>query len=224
MPAGPEPTSPGPADELDLEGGRRLFAQECRFVWGATEEEKLPPDGLPEVAFAGRSNVGKSSLVNALTGRKTLANVSRTPGRTQQLNFFDLGGRLLLVDLPGYGYAKVAKAKVAAWSALIQRYLRGRPNLARVLVLIDARHGLKDVDFETLEGLDEAAQSYQVVLTKTDLVKPAALAGLHASVAEAMARYRAAHPEVVLTSAETGAGIERLRALLATLALPAPRR
>jgi len=209
---------------LDLEAGRLLFAQDCRFVWGATEETALPPGDLPEVAFAGRSNVGKSSLVNALTGRKTLANVSRTPGRTQQLNFFDLGGRLRLVDLPGYGYAKVAKSKVAAWSGLIRRYLKGRPTLVRVLVLIDARHGLKDVDLETLAGLDEAAQSYQVVLTKADLVKPAELAALVARVAQAVAGYRAAHPEVLLTSAATGQGIERLRALLAALALPAPRR
>jgi GTP-binding protein len=208
----------------DLEAGRLLFAQDCRFVWGVADEGALPPAGLPEVAFAGRSNVGKSSLVNALTGRKTLANVSRTPGRTQQLNFFDLGGRLLLVDLPGYGYAKVAKRKVAAWSGLIQRYLKGRPELARVLVLIDARHGLKDVDLETMRGLDEAAVSYQVVLTKADLVRPEACAALLQRTAAALARLRAAHPEIHLTSASDGTGIEALRAVLATLALAAPRR
>ncbi len=212
------------AEPLDLEAGRLLFAQECRFVWGATEEAALPPGGLPEVAFAGRSNVGKSSLVNALTGRKTLAHVSRTPGRTQQLNFFDLGQRLMLVDLPGYGYAKVAKDKVAAWNELIRRYLRGRPTLKRVLVLIDARHGLKPVDLETLKGLDEAAQSYQVVLTKADLVKPEARDALLERLTVTVAGYRAAHPEVLLTSADMGSGVERLRALLATLALAPPRR
>lgn len=208
----------------DLEAGRLLFAQDCRFVWGVADEGALPPAGLPEVAFAGRSNVGKSSLVNALTGRKTLANVSRTPGRTQQLNFFDLGGRLMLVDLPGYGYAKVAKSKVAAWSDLIQRYLKGRPELVRVLVLIDARHGLKPVDLETMKGLDEAAQSYQVVLTKADLVKPEARDALLQRTAAALSRLRAAHPEILLTSASDGTGIEALRAVLATLALAAPRR
>lgn len=204
--------------------GRWLFAQECRFAAGADNEGALPPSSLPEVAFAGRSNVGKSSLVNALTGRRTLANVSRTPGRTQQLNFFDLGGRLRLVDLPGYGYAKVSKSKVAAWTGLIERYLKGRPGLKRVLVLIDARHGLKEVDREVMRGLDEAAQSYQIVLTKADLVKPDARAALLAAVAGEVAGFRAAHPEVLLTSSAEGLGIERLRGLLGTLALDAGRR
>jgi len=211
-------------DAEALAYGRWLFAQECRFVAGATNEAALPPGGLPEVAFAGRSNVGKSSLVNALTGRKTLANVSRTPGRTQQLNFFELGGRLWLVDLPGYGYAKVAKSQVASWQRLIERYLKGRPALRRVLVLIDARHGLKDVDRGVLEGLDEAAQSYQVVLTKADLVKPPEQDARLAEVTAALARHRAAHPHVHLTSAETGLGIEALRAELAALAEPSQRR
>jgi len=204
--------------------GRWLFAQECRFVWGATEEATLPPPGPPEIAFAGRSNVGKSSLVNALTGRRTLANVSRTPGRTQQLNFFDLAGRLLLVDLPGYGYAKVSKEKVAAWTRLIERYLKGRPTLVRVLLLIDARHGLKEVDREVMAGLDEAAQSYQIVLTKGDLVKPPERAPLLARVAAELAKRRAAHPEVLLTSAADGLGIEALRTALAALALASGRR
>ena len=214
-------------DDLDaaaIERGRRLFAQECKFFFGATKEDALPPDGLPEVAFAGRSNVGKSSLVNALTGRKTLANVSRTPGRTQQLNFFELGGRLWLVDLPGYGYAKVAKSTVASWQKLIERYLKGRPTLRRVLVLIDTRHGLKEVDRGVLDGLDEAAQSYQVVMTKADLAKPAEQQARHAEVVAALARHRAAHPVVHLTSAATGQGIEALRADLAALSEGNARR
>jgi len=207
-----------------LEFGRWLFAQDCRFVAGATNEAALPPGGLPEIAFAGRSNVGKSSLVNALTGRKTLANVSRTPGRTQQLNFFELGRRVWLVDLPGYGYAKVSKQAVASWQKLTERYLKGRPTLRRVLVLIDTRHGLKDVDKGVLDGLDEAAQSYQVVLTKADLAKPAEQAAKHGEVAAALAKHRAAHPVVHLTSAETGQGIEALRAELAALSEPPGRR
>jgi len=212
-------------DEAEaLAFGRWLFAQDCRFVAGATNEAALPPGGLPEIAFAGRSNVGKSSLVNALTGRKTLANVSRTPGRTQQLNFFELGRRLWLVDLPGYGYAKVSKSDVARWQELIQRYLKGRPTLRRVLVLIDARHGLKDVDRGVLDGLDEAAMSYQVVLTKADLAKPAEQQARLAEVSAALAKHRAAHPVVHLTSAETGQGIEALRAELAALSEPNTRR
>jgi GTP-binding protein len=207
-----------------IELGRWLFAQDCRFVAGATNEAALPPGGLPEIAFAGRSNVGKSSLVNALTGRKTLANVSRTPGRTQQLNFFELGRRVWLVDLPGYGYAKVSKQAVASWQKLTERYLKGRPTLRRVLVLIDTRHGLKDVDKGVLDGLDEAAQSYQVVLTKADLAKPAEQAAKHAEVAAALAKHRAAHPVVHLTSAATGQGIEALRAELAALSEQASRR
>jgi GTP-binding protein len=207
-----------------LEFGRWLFAQDCRFVAGAATEDALPPGGLAEIAFAGRSNVGKSSLVNALTGRKTLAHVSRTPGRTQQLNFFDLGHRLLLVDLPGYGYAKVSKSSMANWQKLIERYLKGRAALRRVLVLLDTRHGLKEVDNGVLEGLDEAAQSYQVVLTKADLAKPAEQAARHAEVAAALAKHRAAHPVVHLTSAETGQGIEALRAELAALSEPPGRR
>jgi GTP-binding protein len=207
-----------------LELGRWLFAQDCRFVAGAAEETMLPPATLPEIAFAGRSNVGKSSLVNALTGRKTLAHVSRTPGRTQQLNFFELGGRLRLVDLPGYGYAKVTKTRVAAWQQLIERYLKGRAALRRVLVLLDVRHGLKAVDRGVLDGLDEAAQSYQVVLTKADLVKPAEQEAARDRVAAELARHRAAHPLVHLTSAASGQGLEALRADLAALAEPSQRR
>ena len=208
-------------DQLNTEAGRLLFARECRFVAGATNEEILPPPTLPEVAFAGRSNVGKSSLVNALTGRTTLARVSNTPGRTQQINFFDLGGRLMLVDLPGFGFAKVSKTKVRGWTGLIFRYLRGRPTLRRVCLLVDARHGLKDVDREFMEQLDTAAVSYQVLLTKADKLKPAELEERHADVAREIAGHVAAHPEIVATSAQTGAGIPAVRAHLAALAEPA---
>jgi GTP-binding protein len=205
-------------DQLNTEAGRLLFARECRFVAGATNEEILPPPTLPEVAFAGRSNVGKSSLVNALTGRTTLARVSNTPGRTQQISFFDLGGRLMLVDLPGFGFAKVSKTKVRGWTGLIFRYLRGRPTLRRVCLLVDARHGLKDVDREFMEQLDTAAVSYQVLLTKADKLKPAELEERHADVAREIAGHVAAHPEIVATSAQTGAGIPAVRAHLAALA------
>lgn len=196
----------------------------AEFLRAAESPEHYPSGGLPEVAFAGRSNVGKSSLINTLVNRKSLVRTSKDPGRTRQLCFFSVEERVLFVDLPGYGYAKVAKSKVAAWSDLIQRYLKGRPELVRVLVLIDARHGLKPVDLETMKGLDEAAQSYQVVLTKADLVKPEARDALLQRTAAALSRLRAAHPEILLTSASDGTGIEALRAVLATLALAAPRR
>lgn len=196
-----------------------LFAQPCRFVAGAANEAALPPAGPPEVAFVGRSNVGKSSLVNAVTGQKTLAKVSRTPGRTQQLNFFDLAGRLALVDLPGYGYAKASKRSIDAWTELTRRYLRGRRGLERVMVLVDARHGLKESDRGVMAALDEAARPYQLVLTKIDLVKAAARPALLQSVERTAAGFRAANPQILATSAETGAGIEDLRHALAALAL-----
>jgi GTP-binding protein len=205
----------------EIEAGRLLFAQECRFVAGAASEAALPPDALPEIAFAGRSNVGKSSLVNALTGRTTLARTSHTPGRTQQLNFFDLGRRLMLVDMPGYGFAEASKGEVARWIRLVRVYLKGRASLRRTLLLIDARHGLKETDRPWLEMFDEAAVSYQVVLTKADKVKPPELArGLDELAAE-LARHVAAHPEVVVTSAHEARGIAELRAALAALAAPA---
>src|SRR6185436_14500502 len=157
------------------EAGRLLFAQACDFVLGAATLDNIPQTRLPEVAFVGRSNVGKSSLVNALTGRKTLARVSNTPGRTREINFFNLGGRLMLADLPGYGYAKVSKAEHARWTELIFAYLRGRPNLRRAVVLIDARRAPLPNDIEVMELLDRAAVSYQLVLTKVDKLKPAEL-------------------------------------------------
>ncbi len=207
-------------DETDIEAGRRLFAQDCRFVAGCDRIAALPPVGAPEIAFAGRSNVGKSSLVNALTGRTTLARVSHTPGRTQQLNFYDLGGRLALVDMPGIGFARVARTKIRDWAGLIERYLRGRPSLRRVCLLIDARRGAMTVDRGFMERLDDAAVSYQIVLTKADKMEPAELSGRIAALGEEVAQHTAAHPTIIATSARSGAGIPELRAALATLAAP----
>ncbi|MCH2393651.1 ribosome biogenesis GTP-binding protein YihA/YsxC [Oceanibaculum sp.] len=202
-----------------LEAGRLLFAQECGFVAATTTLDRLPPDSLPEIAFAGRSNVGKSSLINALTGRKTLARTSNTPGRTQQLNFFDLGHRLLLVDLPGHGFAKVSKTQVRDWTRLVKDYLRGRVSLRRVCLLVDARHGLKDNDREVMALMDQAAVVYQVVLTKTDKTKPAELQATLDKLAAELSKRVAAYPVLFPTSAVNGEGIPELRAELATLAL-----
>jgi GTP-binding protein len=205
-------------DTAALEAGRLLFAKECRFVAGAGNPGALPPEGLPEIAFIGRSNVGKSSLINALTGRRMLARTSRTPGRTQQINFFDLGGRLMLVDLPGYGYAAASKGAVAAWTALIENYLSRRARLRRACLLIDARRGITETDRPALALCDEAALSYQVVLTKTDELRPAALAEIAAAVSAELRKRRAAAPEIHLTSAEKRRGIAALRATLAEFA------
>jgi GTP-binding protein len=201
----------------EIEAGRRLFAGEWRFVAAAGSQESLPPMRGTEIALAGRSNVGKSSLINALTGRKNLARISRTPGRTQELIFFTGGGGLNLVDMPGYGYAAAAKAKIAAWTALIHAYLRGRANLARVYVLVDARHGLKDTDDPTFEALGKAAVSYQVVLTKCDALKPAELTGRMAEVEAGLVKRAAAFPGVLATSSHDGTGIADLRAAIARL-------
>jgi GTP-binding protein len=205
-----------------LEEGRLLFAQACDFVMGAREEAQLPVPDLPEVAFAGRSNVGKSSLVNALTGRKTLARTSNTPGRTREVNFFNLGGRLMLVDLPGYGYAQASKSEIGRWNRLIEDYLKGRPNLRRVCLLIDARHGLKDGDRAVMKLLDVAAVNYQAVLTKTDKVKPGELEKRIAAMAVELATHAAAHPDILLTSSVKQHGIAELRAEIAALAEDAP--
>ncbi len=214
------PDDPAAApDDAAVERGRILFAQTCDFVLGVAKESQLPSLDMPEVAFAGRSNVGKSSLINALTGRKTLARTSNTPGRTRQLNFFDLGGRLMLVDLPGYGYAKAAKGEVKAWNRLIHAYLRGRPNLARLSLLIDGRHGPKDSDVEIMSILDAAALSYQLVLTKCDKVPAHAIDALVAKAAPLVAKHPACHPAILRTSSETGEGIPELRAELASFAL-----
>jgi GTP-binding protein len=199
------------------EAGRKLFAGECAFFFAAAHSDGLPPVGAPEIAFAGRSNVGKSSLINALTGRASLARTSRTPGRTQELIFFDLGGQATLVDMPGYGYAAVAKSKSASWNELARDYLRGRPSLARVFLLIDGRHGLKDNDHETMRALDAAAVSYAVVLTKGDEVKAADREARIAGTLEGLRKHVAAYPEVILTSSRTGDGVADLRAHIARL-------
>ncbi|WP_225768061.1 ribosome biogenesis GTP-binding protein YihA/YsxC [Inquilinus sp. Marseille-Q2685] len=201
-----------------IEAGRLLFAQECRFTWGSASLSDLPPAGLPEIAFAGRSNVGKSSLVNALTGRKTLARTSHTPGRTQQLNFFDLGGLLSLVDLPGYGYAKVSKSLSQGWTDTLKGYLRGRATLRRALVLIDGRHGIKESDTEILKLLDDTAVATQVVLTKMDKVGKGERERRIPEVEAALKRHPAAFPKVMLTSSDKGEGIPELRAFLAEIA------
>jgi GTP-binding protein len=205
-----------------LEAGRLLFASECRFYNGSTSLATLPEAGLPEVAFAGRSNVGKSSLLNALTGRKDLARTSNTPGRTQQVNFFDLGGRLVLVDMPGYGYAEAPKTEIQRWTKLVETYLKGRTVLRRACVLIDSRHGVKPPDEPVLKMLDKAAVNYQLVLTKIDKLKPAELDRRLAEMREVARRHTAAHPEVHAVSAHTGAGIPELRAALAALAAGSP--
>ena len=205
--------APGKASD-----GAWLFAQECQFVAGADKLEILPPPGLPEVAFAGRSNVGKSSLLNALTGRKHLARVSNTPGRTQQINFFQLAAHLMLVDLPGHGYAQVSKSKVKGWTRLTDAYIRGRPNLRRVLLLVDAKVGFKDADEPLMELMDESGLSYQVVMTKADKLKPAELDRMRAKLAAKVARRPACHPEIAVTSAAEGTGIAELRQQLTAFA------
>ncbi|MBT4354443.1 MAG: YihA family ribosome biogenesis GTP-binding protein [Rhodospirillaceae bacterium] len=201
----------------ELECGRLLFAKECNFLLGIDKLVQLPESSLPEIAFAGRSNVGKSSLINALTGRKALARTSNTPGRTQQLNFFDLGRRLILVDLPGYGYAKVSKTQVAAWTRTLKSFLRGRVALRRVCLLIDSRVGLKDLDRDMMEMLDAAAVVYQVVLTKVDKLKSDELETTMSTISNELAKRSAAHPMLALTSSSKSLGIRELRAGLASL-------
>lgn len=208
-------------DAASLEDGRKLFAGEITFVMGVREMSQIPPIHVPEIAFAGRSNVGKSSLLNALCGRKQLARTSNTPGRTREINFFDVGGRLMLADLPGYGYARAPKKEVVGWTRLIEQYLRGRAELRRCCLLIDARHGIKATDLSAMALLDAAAQNYQVVLTKCDKVKAAALDDLIDEVRAKAAKHPAAHPTIMCTSSNDGTGIDLLRAELASLA-PTP--
>jgi len=206
------------SDAKLIEQGRKLFAGDWHFIWASPSIETLPPMAGLEVAFAGRSNVGKSSLINALTGRNALARTSHTPGRTQELIFFEAPDKAFrLVDMPGYGYASAPKTKVASWTALIHKFLLGRASLARVYVLIDGRHGLKDADQDVLKTLDKSAVSYQVVLTKADQVKPAELQTRIADTAAALAKHPAAFPEVLVTSSRSGAGMPQLRAAMVRL-------
>ena len=203
-----------PFTATEVEAGRRLFAADWQFAAAAGTVERLPPMKGIEIAFAGRSNVGKSSLINALTARKALARTSHTPGRTQELIYFAADTPLRLVDMPGYGYAEAPKSKVKEWTALIQAYLGGRANLARVYVLIDARHGLKAADETVFKALDEAAVSYQIVLTKSDQVKPAELEQRVAATAAALAKRPAAFPDIIVTSSREGSGMPELRAAI----------
>ena len=200
------------------EAARKLFAGPCDFIWGATSADALPPEKLTEVAFVGRSNAGKSSLVNALTGRKSLARVSQTPGATRQINFFNLSDRLMLVDLPGYGFAKRSKTEAQAWQEMIFAYLRGRSRLRRVALLIDARRGPMDTDIQVMDLLDRAAVSYGLVLTKIDDIKAAERPKALQTAATVAAKHTAALAEVQMTSALTGEGIPDLRTHLAALA------
>ena len=203
----------------ELEAARRLFAGPCDFMLGVVSMDNLPDEGCPEIAFAGRSNVGKSSLLNGLTGRKGLARASNTPGRTRELNYFNLGDVLRLVDLPGYGYAKASRKDVNNWTALTRDFLRGRTVLRRVCLLIDSRHGLKETDTDVMDLLDQSAVNYQIVLTKIDKVKPSGIPILTGQIAEKIKRRPAAHPTVMATSAEKGTGMAELRAALTALSV-----
>lgn len=208
--------APAPDPEA-AEAGRRLFAGPVEFLKGVVAMDGLPPADRTEVCFAGRSNVGKSSLINALVGRKALARASNTPGRTQEINFFRLGDARYLVDLPGYGFAQAPKPVVARWQALLRAYLAGRPTLRRAFLLIDARHGPKPVDAEIMALLDRSAVSFQAVLTKADKLAAPALADAVRRTADGLARHPAAFPEIVVTSAEKGSGLDTLRAIVAAL-------
>lgn len=210
------PVAPEP-DEEAAEVARLLFAGPVDFVKGVVAMDALPAADRPEVCFAGRSNVGKSSLINALTGRKGLARASNTPGRTQEINFFALGDRAYLVDLPGYGFARAPLAVVQKWQALLKDYLAGRPTLRRAFALIDSRHGVKDVDHEIMRLLDRAAVPFQVVLTKADKIGATTMAATVAQVEDALQKHPAAFPELVVTSADTGRGIATLRTIIAAL-------
>jgi len=203
--------------DASLETGRLLFARPWRFSLGVAQTKGLPVATGTEVAFAGRSNVGKSSLINAIVGQKALARTSNTPGRTRELNLFAADDGPIIVDMPGYGYARASKSSTSAWNRLILDYLRGRPNLRRVYLLVDGRHGLKPNDLDVLGLLDKSAVSYQIVLTKTDKPKRSDLVEVEARVMVAIAKRPAAHPDVIITSAETGAGIDVLRAEIASL-------
>ncbi len=217
-PAGASPAAAAPEDSERDDFGRWLFAQPCTFFMGVARLDGLPEPSLPEVAFAGRSNCGKSSLLNALTGRRSLARTSNTPGRTQQLNFFDLAEKLWLVDMPGYGYARASKTDIAAWTRTVRDYLRGRATLRRLCLLVDGRHGIKANDDEMMQMLDTAAVSYLVVLTKVDKLSAGALAARIEATTQLLKTHPAALPDPIATSARDGTGIAALRAEIATLA------
>lgn len=207
-----------PYNKEELEEGRKLFASKCDFVLGVADLKQLPADSdFDEIAFAGRSNVGKSSLINALTGRKTLAKTSNTPGRTQQLNYFNLADKIYVVDMPGYGFAQAPEALVKKWQKMIFAYLQGRANLKRVFLLIDSRHGIKKVDLEIMEMLDKAAVNYQIVLTKADKISAVELDKVVNSTQEKMKEHPAAHVKVLVTSSEKRNGIDEVRAEIAKL-------
>jgi GTP-binding protein len=209
---------PRSLDPDQFEAGRRLFAREARFITGAAEPAALPAERLPEIAFAGRSNVGKSSLVNALTGRRMLARTSNTPGRTRQLNFFDLGGQLTLVDLPGYGYADAPKTAIKAWTGLVRHYFRNRAALRRVCLLVDSRHGIKEIDRPLMDMLDEAGVSYQIILTKADKIASGEAMRIAERIAAEISTHAAALPEILLTSATERSGIAELHETLGSFA------
>ena len=212
----PFPVTPQPTPE-DEEAGRKLFAGDVNFVKGVVAMSGLPPADRLEICFAGRSNVGKSSLINALTGRKALARTSNTPGRKQEINYFDVGGQFYLVDLPGYGFAEAPLHVVKQWQALLKSYLSGRTTLRRAFVLIDMRHGIKKVDDEIMGLLNQAAVTFQVVLTKADKIGAAQQEKTLAQVRAALQRHPASFPELLVTSSEKGEGIATLRALIATM-------
>ena len=215
----PLATTPDFTDE-QIEDGRLLFAREVLFMLSVVHLDSLPPADRPEICFAGRSNVGKSSLINALTNRKGLARASNTPGRTRELNYFNVDGRLNLVDLPGYGYARAPKTEISNWTRVTRAFLRGRAGLRRVFLLIDSRHGIKPSDVELMELLDDAAVTYQLVLTKSDKIKKAELDKIMRRTSRTIGKRPAAHPELMVTSSEKKTGLDDLRAEIATLALP----
>jgi len=203
----------------DIEAGRLLFARDVTFMLSAVSLDTLPPARLPEICFAGRSNVGKSSLINALTNRKGLARASNTPGRTRELNYFNVDERLFVVDLPGYGYAKASKSDIARWTKLTRQFLFGRASLRRVFLLIDSRHGMKDSDLELMGMLDETAVTYQVIMTKVDKLKKGELEKVLTKTQKAIAKRPAAFPEIICTSSEKKSGLDELRAEIVGLAL-----